>query len=112
MLEDSIRLLKLQETYDKDLGRGHESYVGLTLNETLHRLILDGETNKSAKLQSAFKVTDETFWIVKLRTLVSARRWDELRTWSQTKKAPIGYEVRFPASSIFLQNLISDCSPL
>jgi Vps16, C-terminal region len=25
--------------------------------------------------------------------LVSSRRWEELRQWSQTKKPPIGYEV-------------------
>lgn len=95
MLEDSIRLLKLQEKYDKDFEprKAEDSYIGLSLNETLYRLILAGESNKSAKLQSAFRITDETFWFVKLRALVSSRRWDELRTWSQTKKAPIGYEV-------------------
>jgi vacuolar protein sorting-associated protein 16 len=92
MLDDSIRLLKLQETYDKDL-EPRKSYVGLSLNETLYHLILDQENSKSAKLQSAFRITDETFWIVKLRALVDGRRWDELRTWSQTKKSPIGYEV-------------------
>ena len=91
-MEDSIRLLKLQETYDKDL-EPRKSYVGLSLNETLYHLILDQENSKSAKLQSAFRITDETFWFVKLRALVAARRFDELRTWSQTKKAPIGYEV-------------------
>lgn len=111
MLEDSIRLLKLQETYDKKFEPRNpgDSYVGLSLNETLYRLILAGESNKSAKLQSTFKVTDETFWLVKLRALVSARRWDELRTWSQTKKAPIGYEVTPPPFAVFLIPAFCGC---
>jgi vacuolar protein sorting-associated protein 16 len=92
MVDESIQLLKLQESYDKDI-QPHEPYVGLSLNETLSRLIKDGETSKVSKLQSTFKITEETFWNVKLKALASSRRWEELRAWSQTKKSPIGYEV-------------------
>jgi hypothetical protein len=91
-LEDAVRLLKLQESYDKEL-QPRASYVGLSVNETLSKLIVDNENSKASKLQSTFKITDETFWNVKLRALVSTRRWDELRQWSQAKKPPIGYEV-------------------
>jgi vacuolar protein sorting-associated protein 16 len=109
MLDDSIRLLKLQESYDKDL-EPPKSYVGLSLNETLHQLIVDQENSKSSKLQSAFRITDETFWLIKLGALVASRRFDELRTWSQTKKAPIGYEVLPPRPSFFV--LITNSSRL
>lgn len=98
MLEDAIRLLKLQESYDKDL-KPPSSYVGLSVNETLFRLIVDSENSKAAKFQTGFKVAEETFWNVKLRALISTRRWDELRTWSLSKKSPIGYEVLIPFSS-------------
>jgi len=103
MLEDAIRLLKLQESYDKEL-KPQISYIGLSVNETLFRLIVDGENSKAAKFQTAFKVAEETFWNVKLRALVSTRRFDELRQWSQAKKPPIGYEVDpciYPANPAF-----------
>lgn len=103
MLDDSIRLLKLQESYDKDI-EPRSSFVGLSVNETLFRLLAESESSKSAKFQSLFKVTDETFWTVKLRALVSSRRWDELRQWSISKKPPIGYEV-------CLLITVSDLSP-
>jgi vacuolar protein sorting-associated protein 16 len=92
MLDDAIRLLKFQETYDKEISP-RSSYIGLSLNDTLSKLIIDTEASKSSKLQSTFKITDEAFWNIKLRSLVTARRWDELRTWSLAKKPPIGYEV-------------------
>lgn len=75
------------------------------MNETLFRLLVESESSKSAKFQSLFKITDETFWTVKLRALVSSRRWDELRQWSQAKKPPIGYEVCLPITG-------ADLSPL
>src|SRR5208282_4764569 len=99
-------LLKLQESYDKDI-QPRSSFVGLSVNETLFRLIVESETSKSVKFQSLFKVTDETFWTVKLRALVSSRRWDELRQWSQTKKPPIGYEVCLPLQ--LLIQALRDC---
>ena len=98
MLEDAVRLLKLQESYDKEL-KPPSSYVGLSVNETLFRLIVDSENSKAAKFQTSFKVAEETFWNVKLRALTSTRRWDELRTWSLSKKSPIGYEVLISFSS-------------
>jgi vacuolar protein sorting-associated protein 16 len=101
MLDDSIRLLKLQESYNKDL-EPRKSYVGLSLNETLYQLVVDQETSKGSKLQSAFRISDETFWVIKLGALVASRRFDELRTWSQTKKSPIGYEVPHPAAPLLL----------
>ena len=97
MLDDSIRLLKLQESYDKDL-QPRSSFIGLSVNETLFRLLTESENSKSTKFQSAFKISEETFWTVKLRALVSGRRWEELREWSLTKKPPIGYEVQFASS--------------
>jgi vacuolar protein sorting-associated protein 16 len=65
----------------------------LSVNETLFKLIVDGENSKAAKFQTGFKVAEETFWNVKLRALISTRRFEELRQWSQAKKSPIGYEV-------------------
>src|SRR5579871_4171773 len=94
MLDEAIRLLKLQESYDKEL-KPQSSYIGLSVNETLFRLVVDGENSKAAKFQTAFKVAEETYWNIKLRALVSTRQWDDLRQWSQTKKSPIGYEVPF-----------------
>ena len=80
------------------------------MNETLYRLLVESETGKAAKLQSGFKITDEAFWTMKLRALVSSRRWDELRTWSQVKKSPpIGYEVLLQYSETYKQPFVVAC---
>jgi vacuolar protein sorting-associated protein 16 len=108
VLDDSIRLLKLQESFDQDI-RPRVPYVGLSVNETLFRLIVDQETSKSSKFQSTFKVSEEAFWNIKLRALVSARRLDELRTWSGSKKSPIGYEVSLYLRFIDVQPFVVAC---
>lgn len=108
MLDESIQLLKLQESYDKDL-QPQESYIGLSLNDTLFRLLIDNETSKAAKLQSTFKINEETFWNIKLRALVSSRRWEELRTWSQMKKPPIGYEVVYTPTIELMSSAFRSC---
>ncbi|KAK8249181.1 vacuolar protein sorting-associated protein [Phyllosticta capitalensis] len=104
-LDEAQRLLRLQEAFEKDLGGGGGgsnasnaggiSVVGLSVNETLYRMVRAGHMKRAAKVQSEFKVPDRTFWWLRLRGLVSARNWHELEELSKARKSAIGWEPFF-----------------
>lgn len=89
-IQDAQKLLRLQETFEKEL---HDQYVGLSVNETLSKLLKSGNIKRSQKVQSEFKVSDKTYWWIRLRALVSRRDWNELEEISKSRKSPIGWEV-------------------
>ena len=88
-------LLKMQEAFDKDITDNSGSYTGLSVNETMYRLIRSGYSKRATKVQSEFKVPEKTYWWVRLRALVAARLWGELEDVGKNRKSPIGWEVRF-----------------
>ena len=88
-------LLKMQEAFDKDITDSSGSYTGLSVNETMFRLIRSGYSKRAAKVQSEFKVPEKTYWWVRLRALVAARLWGELEEVGKNRKSPIGWEVWF-----------------
>ena len=89
-IEDTQKLLRLQETFEKDLS---EQFVSVSINETMSKLIKMDNMKRAAKVQSEFKVNDKTYWWVRLRALVSRRDWRELEEISKGRKSPIGWEV-------------------
>ncbi|CAK3796004.1 hypothetical protein MYCGRDRAFT_68201 [Lecanosticta acicola] len=91
-IHDTQKLLRLQETFEKELN---ERYVGLSVNETLSRLMKIGHMKRALKVQSEFKVPEKTFWWIRLRALVSRRDWNELEEVSKSRKSPIGWEPFF-----------------
>ncbi|KAK4992296.1 Vacuolar protein sorting-associated protein 16 [Elasticomyces elasticus] len=91
-IDESQRLLRIQEVFEKDLG---ESFVGLSVNETIYKLIKSGNIKRSQKVQSEFKVAEKTYWWIRLCALVSRRDWRELEEMSKTRKSPIGWEPFF-----------------
>ncbi|KAI9743145.1 MAG: hypothetical protein M1818_003440 [Claussenomyces sp. TS43310] len=93
-LQEAIQLLKVQEALDRDL---EDKYTGLSVNETLFRLIRDGYGPRASKIASAFRLSDKTVWWIRLRALVAKRDWAELETISATRKSPIGWEPFFTA---------------
>lgn len=90
-IDESQKVLRVQENFEKELN---ENYVGLSVNETMSKLIKTGNIKRSQKVQSEFKVSDKTYWWVRLRALVSRRDWRELEELSKQRKSPIGWEVR------------------
>ena len=92
-LSEAGQLLKMQEVFDKDVSDSSGSFVGMSVNETMFRLIQSGYSKRAAKVQSDFKVPDKTWWWVRLRALVAARLWGELEEVAKVKKSPIGWEV-------------------
>lgn len=89
-LEDTQKLLRFQETFERELN---EQYVGLSINETLSKLMKTGNVKRSQKIQSEFKIGEKTVSWIRLRALVSRREWRELEDLGKAKKSPIGWEV-------------------
>lgn len=101
LVSEASQLLKAQESLDKDLA-DHGEYFGLSLNETIYRLVRAGYGKRAQKLQSEFKMPEKAFWWLRLRALVAKRDWGELEEIGKVKKSPIGWEVRLENSYLFL----------
>lgn len=91
-IAEATQLLKMQEVFDKDIDDG-EQYTGLSVNQTIFKLIRSGYGKRALKVQSGFKVPDNIFWWTRLRALVAKRDWGELEETVRAKKSPIGWEV-------------------
>ncbi|KAL8936002.1 MAG: hypothetical protein Q9211_004401 [Gyalolechia sp. 1 TL-2023] len=85
-------LIRVQASLDQDLDA---HYSGLSLNETLLRLIRTGYGKRAGKLQSDFKVPEKTWWWLRLRGLVAKRDWGEIEEVSKQRRCPIGWEAFF-----------------
>jgi len=90
-MDEASKLLKVQETLEKDFGPG---FVGTALNATLYKLVRLGGLKRAQKLAASadFKVPERVFWWLKLRALVAKRDWTELEEIAKAKKSPIGWE--------------------
>lgn len=92
-LNDAAHLLKVQDGLDRDLADSNDLFMGLSVNETIYRLIRSGYGKRAIKIQNDFKVPEKTYWWLRLRGLVAKRDWGELEELSKGKKSPIGWEV-------------------
>ncbi|KAL1915507.1 uncharacterized protein VTP21DRAFT_6631 [Calcarisporiella thermophila] len=88
-VEESIRLLQIQTALEKDLRL---PFIGLSVSETMHKLVVSNQSDRAAKLRSDFKVPEKRFYWIKLKALVEIRDWEEVDKLAKAKKSPIGYE--------------------
>jgi len=93
-LQEAQTLLKMQEAFDRDL---EETYTGLSVNKTLFRLLRAGYAGRAKKVQSEFKVSEKTFWWIRLRAHIASRAWSEIETLSSSRRSPIGWTPFFNA---------------
>ncbi|OJJ37415.1 hypothetical protein ASPWEDRAFT_108260 [Aspergillus wentii DTO 134E9] len=91
LLNEASQLLKVQENLDKEIADRSE-FVGLSLNETVYRLIRSGYGKRAQRIQSEFKMPEKTYWWLRLRALVAKRDFGELEEIGKNKKSPIGWE--------------------
>ncbi|KAK5103934.1 Vacuolar protein sorting-associated protein 16 [Lithohypha guttulata] len=91
-LAEATVLLKMQESFDKDITDNSGSYVGLSVNETMFQLIRSGYSKRADRVRSEFKVPEKTWWWVRLRALVAARLWGDVEEIGKNRKSPIGWE--------------------
>ena len=61
-LKETTVLLRMQETFDRDLT---DTFSGLSVNETLFKLIRLGYNSQAKKIQSEFKVPDKVAWWIR-----------------------------------------------
>ncbi|KAG8842157.1 hypothetical protein FRB91_004386 [Serendipita sp. 411] len=91
MVEESARLLALQQTLEKDVD-GKAAFVGLSVSDTIMLCIQCGLGKRAERMRGEWKVSDRQYWWLKLRALTEMKAWDELDAFSKSKKSPIGYE--------------------
>ncbi|ROT38451.1 vacuolar protein sorting-associated protein [Sodiomyces alkalinus F11] len=88
-LKEAAALLRLQEALDRDLT---EPFTGLSVNDTMFKLIRLGYHGRAKKIQSEFKVPEKVACWIRLRALVAKRDWAEIEDVAKSKKSPIGWE--------------------
>jgi hypothetical protein len=91
-LDDTSRLIRLQQVLERDLSN---TFAGLSVNETILKLTRLGYSSRAKRAQSDFKVSEKTYWWLRLRGLVAKRDWAELEDIGKgNRKSPIGWEVQ------------------
>ena len=94
--QEAQALIRIQAALDNDLHGGEKVYTGLSLNATLHRLILTTGAKRANKIASDFRVPDKTYAWIRLRALVAKRDFMELEEIAnKNKKSSIGWEPYF-----------------
>jgi hypothetical protein len=61
-IQEANSLLRIQETFNRDLA---DNFTGLSVNETIFKLIKLGYADRAAKMQNQFKVPEKTAWWIK-----------------------------------------------
>lgn len=104
-LREASALLRLQEALDRDLaapGDPASSFAGLSVADTVFRLVRLGHHTRAKKVAGEFKLPERVVWWIRLRALVARRDWAELEELATRsgKKSPIGWA---PFYSLVLQ---------
>nr|CAD7587886.1 unnamed protein product [Timema genevievae] len=89
MCEEQQKLLKYQTTLEDKFRR---EFVGLSVHDTVHLLLMLNEVKLAEKLRAEYKVPDRRYWWLRILSLAALSDWSELDKFSKTKKSPIGYE--------------------
>lgn len=107
-LKEAQTLLKMQEAFDRDLT---DTFTGLSVNETMFKLIRLGYHKRAKNIQSEFKVPEKVAWWIRLRALVAKRDWAEIEELAKTRRSPIGWEVSlFSVHSFITSKSTISCS--
>ncbi|EJS41384.1 vps16p [Saccharomyces arboricola H-6] len=95
MVHDIVEQLQRQEklwVYQESLGKRFGiSFIDMTLDQTLSKLIETGQDKEVKEIVKKFKVNEKQLYHLKCRMLVETRKFDELLQFAHSKKSPIGY---------------------
>lgn len=92
-IKEATALLRLQDALERDLT---DRFTGLSVNETMSKLIHLGYHSRAKKIQTDFRVPEKVAWWIRLRALVAKREWSEIEDiGNKNKKSPIGWEVSY-----------------
>lgn len=70
-MEEHAKLYDLQVTYEKDYK---QTFIGLTVAETIKKLLKIGQSSKASKMKSEFKVPDKMYVFLKDGTFPVAKK--------------------------------------
>ncbi|CAD5122098.1 DgyrCDS10548 [Dimorphilus gyrociliatus] len=87
--EDQVKLLEQQKRLEVDFS---QSYIDLSLNQTITKLIGEGRFKLADQLKKDFKISEKSYYYIKVEALAESDRWSELEDFGKAKKSPIGYE--------------------
>ncbi|XP_026677997.1 vacuolar protein sorting-associated protein 16 homolog [Diaphorina citri] len=89
LCEEQIKLMKYQRQMEESLKF---DFQGLTLHETLEKLLSLQKVKLADNLRTEYKVPDKRYWWLRIKALGQAEDWVGLDKFSKLKKSPIGYE--------------------
>jgi len=95
---EEAQLLKAQvhleeESVMKRWLNGPHRFAGLSLVDTLRKLIELGEVVEADNLHTAMKVSDKRYWRIKIRALSDSGNLSELDDLAKCRTSPIGYDM-------------------
>lgn len=88
MLNRQAKLYQFQEDFS---AQYQVELVGLTMDETLAKLISTQQHKQVTKILKTFKISDKKYYHIKCKTLAKEGKFDELYNFAQERKSPIGY---------------------
>lgn len=92
--DEQVELIELQNVLEV---KSHNNFVGFSLSETLHNLILLNIEKAGAweseiqKIIKKFKVSEKMVWHIKIQCYSKAGQWQLLSKLALEKKSPVGY---------------------
>merc|ERR1712039_340309 len=72
---------------------GPHRFAGLSLVDTLVKLIAIGEVVEADNLRTKMKVSDRRYWRIKVRALSDSGNLSELNMMATHRSSPVGYEL-------------------
>jgi len=72
---------------------GPHRFVGLSLVDSVAKLIALGETVEADSLKSQFNFSEKRYWRIKVRALAESKNFQELHMMAKHCTSPIGYEL-------------------
>lgn len=88
IIEEQSKLCKLQEQLERDY---ESTFLGMSITETVHHLLVMGQSSKASKIKTDFKISDRKWTWLKLNAFVARRDWAGLLEFATSRRSPIGY---------------------
>lgn len=84
--EEERKLLMVQRGLEMKLKK---KFLGISVNETIFRLLVLGNEKHASRLKSDFKVTDKRYSWIRLRAIAELQDWTMLHAYAREKKTPL-----------------------
>nr|CAB3267627.1 vacuolar protein sorting-associated protein 16 homolog [Phallusia mammillata] len=86
--EEQLQLLRDQTNFEQQTDH---SFAELSMHDTIHELLITNQLKKAEQLRKQYKVNDKRWWWLRIQSLAEIGSFNELESFSKSKKSPIGY---------------------